>query len=72
MPQGYTQSHLLLNPADSVTVIFVQVVLLGVLRQTCRPLKFTAIQGSTQMLNTLLCDTGEMGDESTTHSKSYK
>lgn len=48
--------------ADSETVIFIQVVLLGVLRQTHQPLEFIAIQVSTQMLNTFLYNTGEMED----------
>ena len=45
---------------DTVTVIFVQVVLWGVLRQTHKPLEFIAVQVSTQMLSTFLSDTGEM------------
>lgn len=48
--------------ADSVTVIFVQVLLWGALRQTHSPLEFIAIQLNTQMLNTFLYNTGEMED----------
>lgn len=48
--------------ADSGAVISVQIVLWGVLRQTHKPLEFIAIQVSTQILRTLLYDTGAAED----------
>ena len=50
--------------AESVTVIFVQVVLLGVLRQTHQPLELIAIQVSTQMLSSFPYNSREMEDRS--------